>query len=511
MSQKKADEISVEYENDFSVEKLNPDELKTYNFFLKRGIEIGHEEAIKFQEMVSHGEYYPGERWRIWNTNKDKILKLNRVAEKVLNAFPSDVDHPFLIHTRLLSVIGEDFSKFIKSDDSDDEKKSKIRKQLKLNGLTNFNKFSKEYRKFEKLFLKKEMDIFEVNQNFENDPYGGSEYIRYSLDEIINKQNNSFSKNYSPFYESEIFNDNIITKILLDNKIANIGSGGLTFPAGILENINRTVKKKRKEKKVDYQHQCATSLYEYFTLPLFSFTNELGSFLKNIDIYLNNKTVKRHYIFGQSDTIDSPLLDFGDKFLRGNTRNLKFVNKWLKEFGLADELIINKIYTSCEKPKAIIGFYFTIKKGKDGIEIPMSDSGLGVHQILLLLVKLAMVIRGKILLLEEPESNLHPSLQSKLADLFVEASHKLGVKFLIETHSEYLIREMQYLIASGKLLKENLSINYLFDPSTLKEGDTQVKAIKVLNDGRLADRFASGFFDESTILMGKIIKANIKN
>ncbi len=50
-------------------------------------------------------------------------------------------------------------------------------------------------------------------------------------------------------------------------------------------------------------------------------------------------------------------------------------------------------------------------------------------------------------LLEEPESNLHPNLQSKLADFLIDASDRFGIKWVIETHSEYFIRKLQYWTA----------------------------------------------------------------
>lgn len=47
----------------------------------------------------------------------------------------------------------------------------------------------------------------------------------------------------------------------------------------------------------------------------------------------------------------------------------------------------------------------------------------------------------------KPELNLHPALQSKLADLFLEVHQEFGINFIIETHSEYIIRKSQVLVA----------------------------------------------------------------
>ncbi len=107
-----------------------------------------------------------------------------------------------------------------------------------------------------------------------------------------------------------------------------------------------------------------------------------------------------------------------------------------------------------------------------------------------------------ILLIEEPEANLHPSLQSKLADFFEELVKRFQIKLIIETHSEYLIRKLQYLVASNKseLTKEDVIIHYLYPPNhpeVLSGEVQQVKKIEIDEFGRLNKEFGKGFFDEA--------------
>ena len=69
-------------------------------------------------------------------------------------------------------------------------------------------------------------------------------------------------------------------------------------------------------------------------------------------------------------------------------------------------------------------------------------------------------------LLSEPEANLHPSLQSKIADLVAYQYNKYGSTFIIETHSEYLIRKLQYLCKDVRspLSPEDVMIHYFYHP-----------------------------------------------
>jgi predicted ATPase len=99
------------------------------------------------------------------------------------------------------------------------------------------------------------------------------------------------------------------------------------------------------------------------------------------------------------------------------------------------------------------------------------------------------------ILLEEPEANLHPGLQSKLAELIVEASRDFLIQFIVETHSEYLIRKLQYLVANGECESNAIQIFYLnFDHL---EKTTIKRDISITNRGTLTHPFGPGFFDEA--------------
>jgi len=101
---------------------------------------------------------------------------------------------------------------------------------------------------------------------------------------------------------------------------------------------------------------------------------------------------------------------------------------------------------------------------------------------------------GKFIMIEEPEANLHPNFQSKIADLIIDSAWKFNNQFLIETHSEYLVRKLQYWVAKGKILPEVVQIYYFTQDE--KKG-TQIKSINILKDGSLSGEFGDGFYDEA--------------
>jgi len=167
-----------------------------------------------------------------------------------------------------------------------------------------------------------------------------------------------------------------------------------------------------------------------------------------------------------------------------------FFNKWIDMFGIGKKL-------KCEQDSGV-GIKIIVLK-KDNQEENIVDKGYGVTQFLPILMNVVYCanIRKTTFVIEEPETNLHPKFQSLLADMFVDAHKTLGMSFIIETHSEYLVRKLQYLTAKGEITTDHTAINYIVDPEMCDYGEEQVRIIRILPNGRLSQPFGSGFYDEA--------------
>ena len=91
------------------------------------------------------------------------------------------------------------------------------------------------------------------------------------------------------------------------------------------------------------------------------------------------------------------------------------------------------------------------------------DVGYGVSQSLPILVDV-MAATERTFLLQQPEVHLHPRGQAELASLFVEAVRKRRNRFLIETHSDYVIDRVRISVRKGILKPDDVSILY-FEPA----------------------------------------------
>lgn len=103
------------------------------------------------------------------------------------------------------------------------------------------------------------------------------------------------------------------------------------------------------------------------------------------------------------------------------------------------------------------------------------------------------------LAIEEPENHLHPKYQALLADMIADAYKNYKIHFIVETHSEYIVRKLQTLVARKELSPEEVSLQYVYNADSEKrpKGEPHVKSIGIREDGTLIDTFGPGFFDEA--------------
>jgi predicted ATP-dependent endonuclease of OLD family len=183
----------------------------------------------------------------------------------------------------------------------------------------------------------------------------------------------------------------------------------------------------------------------------------------------------------------------------------KFVLKWMKvqEFEIGDSFEI--------KMHAGEAYELLIHSG--GVRIPLADKGMGSIQAMLLILRLATIIQKKqndkrlyTLIIEEPELNLHPALQSKLAELFHDVNKHFQIKFLIETHSEYLIRKTQLIVKIQEYeVSPNLNpFSVIYFDKGFEQWNMNYRA-----DGVFVNDFGSGFFDVSSQQAIRLIKKGV--
>ena len=124
-----------------------------------------------------------------------------------------------------------------------------------------------------------------------------------------------------------------------------------------------------------------------------------------------------------------------------------------------------------------------------------TNVGFGLSYILPVIVALLMPT-GSFCLIENPEAHLHPSGQTKMAELAARAA-KTGVQVMVETHSDHFIDGIRIAVREGILTPDDVAIHY-FE----RQGNESIVSSPVIDaDGRLSE-WPAGFFDQHEMNLG---------
>jgi hypothetical protein len=136
---------------------------------------------------------------------------------------------------------------------------------------------------------------------------------------------------------------------------------------------------------------------------------------------------------------------------------------------------------------------------KNHIEVTAGDIGVGVSQLLPLVVA-GVVVENGLVACEQPELHVHPRVQVAIGDLLLQAAGEKN--FLIETHSEHIILRLLRRVRETSenslpsnmepVHPEDISIVYL-EPS---DDGVSVRRIQIDEDGEFKSRWPQGFFPE---------------
>ena len=175
----------------------------------------------------------------------------------------------------------------------------------------------------------------------------------------------------------------------------------------------------------------------------------------------------------------------------------KAVSDWLVYLGVATS------YRTTDKGK--LGHELTVSTDNTNNMQDLTHVGVGVSQVLPILVLSLLANSDSTLIFEQPELHLHPKVQTRLADFFI-SQNLLNKQCIVETHSEYLINRLRYLVAisEGDSLAKD-SILYFVE----KEGAHSIyNEIRINKYGVIKD-WPKGFFDESEKSASELLEASL--
>ena len=126
--------------------------------------------------------------------------------------------------------------------------------------------------------------------------------------------------------------------------------------------------------------------------------------------------------------------------------------------------------------------------------------GFGVPYVLPVIITLLTATDASLILIENPESHLHPKGQTAMAELISRAA-AYGAQIICESHSDHIINGVRVAVKEKAINKRDVSVVYFSKDSDMNTIGTN---ISIDDEGNLDD-YPDGLLDEWGDLMSKLI------
>jgi len=120
--------------------------------------------------------------------------------------------------------------------------------------------------------------------------------------------------------------------------------------------------------------------------------------------------------------------------------------------------------------------------------------GYGLTHVLPIITACLGADLGNVVLVENPEANLHPAAQA-LIGLFLARVAASGVQVILETHSDHVLNGVRRAVKDKKLSSQQVAIHF-FKPRSEDESKTPQVISPLIDDNGNLDNWPQEFFDQ---------------
>lgn len=194
----------------------------------------------------------------------------------------------------------------------------------------------------------------------------------------------------------------------------------------------------------------------------------------------------------------------GDSFLEGEPIATVFelhvaVVDWLRYLGVAESVAVDDL--------GKMGYQLNVGVSGSPGSRDLTQVGVGVSQVLPILVVCLLAGTGSTVVIEQPELHLHPRVQALLGDFFL-AMALCGRQCIVETHSEHLVNRLRMRLAQAREGDKINKLSRIYFAE--KEGrESTFRRIEVNEYGAVVD-WPAGFFDQGGVTAEKILRAALE-
>lgn len=170
------------------------------------------------------------------------------------------------------------------------------------------------------------------------------------------------------------------------------------------------------------------------------------------------------------------------------------VNAWLSEIS-PDVNVDTKLSNNSQYVELRYKFGTNFYKPK--------NVGFGLSYVLPIIVALLTAEKGKLIIIENPESHVHPRGQAELGKLMAAAA-QAGAQLIIETHSDHILNGIRVAVKENLVNKDKVSIFFHDRIQDQGEQYSKITSILIDNQGELSE-YPDNFLDEWSNQLFKLV------
>ena len=163
------------------------------------------------------------------------------------------------------------------------------------------------------------------------------------------------------------------------------------------------------------------------------------------------------------------------------------VTEWLSYLGVAESV--------STQDHGKIGHSLQVATSSGQKAHDLTNLGVGVSQVLPIVVMALIAPTGSLLIFEQPELHLHPRVQARLGDFFLSLAFH-PKQCIVETHSEYLVDRLRRRIAEapGEKIEDLLAFHFVEQDEL---GQSTCERVEINEYGAIKN-WPKDFFDQSS-------------
>lgn len=213
-----------------------------------------------------------------------------------------------------------------------------------------------------------------------------------------------------------------------------------------------------------------------------------------VNKYGNNGQFVFPYIVQMSNEHFSPIFANNDNI---DTDLYSLLNYWLS---MVSKHISIKCIMMNDIGRAQIQFFYTKENGlKTNAKSPI-NVGYGLTHILSVIFSLITSDKNSLIIIENPESHLHPKAQTAIGKLIGLAANN-GAQVICETHSEHIVNAIRVSIKDRLIDNNKCNIMYF---SKNQDFETTYVNLPIDKSGNFND-YPEGFLDEWDNALVKLV------